>query len=101
MTDDEKQAAILLGGCTFPVASYNKRFARDMHSIAQSAAPVITERQSATLWKLIYMHRRQIKDGRILKLAKPIYEAERKTQKQPSYDDLQALREWKEATGLE
>jgi hypothetical protein len=101
MTDDDKAAALALAGCTFPVASYNKRFAGDMARIARQAEPVITERQQKTLWKLVYMFRRQIRDRRLIEIAGPIYEAERKASKRPSLDDLQALSEWNEATGSE
>lgn len=107
MTDDEKQAAILLDRCTFPVASFNKRFARSMASIARSDEPVISERQSRTLWKLFYMFRRQIvrmpelrevaERWRLFKIARAIYDEEQKKEKRPSLDDLQALKEWNEA----
>lgn len=98
MTDDEKKAAILLDRCTFPVASFNKRFARSMASIAKSDEPMVTEKQSRCLWKLFWMYRREIVgDWRLFGIAKPIYEAERKAEKRPSLDDQQALKEWNEA----
>ena len=100
MTTDEQQAAQILTGCTFPVASYNKRFARDMASIARQDEPLITERQSRTLWKLFYMYRRQMRavaDSRLFDIARPIHEAERKAERQLSLDDLQAPEEWNEA----
>lgn len=107
MTNDEKQAALLLDRCTFPVASFNKRFARSIASIAKSDEPMISERQSRTLWKLFYMFRRQIvrmpelreatERWRLFKLARVIYDEERKAEKRPSLDDQRALKEWNEA----
>lgn len=107
MTDDEKQAALLLDRCTFPVASFNKRFARNIASTARSPEPMVTERQSRTLWKLFYMFRRQIarlpelretaERWQLFKTAKAIYDEERKAEKRPSLDDLRALDEWNEA----
>ena len=102
MTDDEKLAAEYLNRCTFQVASFNKRFARDMASVARSNELMITERQSRTLWKLFFMYRRQIQVDhsghlRLFDVARPIYEAERKAEERPSFDDLQALKEWNEA----
>lgn len=107
MTNDEKQAADLLDRCTFPVASFNKRFARSIASIAKSDEPMISERQSRTLWKLFYMFRRQIarmpelreaaERWRLFKIARAIYDEERKKEKRPSFEDLQALEAWNEA----
>lgn len=109
MSDDDKAAALALAGCTFPVASYNKRFAGNMVAIAHSpstgsghgTAPAITERQRKTLWKLVYMFRRQIRDRRLIEIARPVYEAEKKARRGPSLADLQALEAWNEAMGRE
>lgn len=105
MTDDEKKATQILNLCTFTPASYNKRFARDMESIARSDDAQITERQGRVLWKLFYMYRRQIRgrveivgNKRLLDYAESIYKEERARERQPSWDDQQRLKEWNEAT---
>lgn len=109
MTSDEKEAALLLGQCTFPVASYNKRFAADMWSLARGEAGEITERQSRTLWKLFYMYRRQVVGKKpptvqirfLMDIARPIYDEERAKSKKPSHDDLVKLDEWNKAINTE
>lgn len=60
MTKDEVQLARTLGHCRFPIASFSKRFARDMFSAAMIAEPTITERQAVYLRKMITKYRRQI-----------------------------------------
>lgn len=104
MTDNEKRAAYFLGQCTFPVASYNKRFAWDMWSLARGEGGEITERQSRNLWKLFYMFRRQIVGKKaptvevrlLMEHAKPIYDEERAKEKRPSLDDQVKLKNWQE-----
>lgn len=59
-TADERKMALALGGCTFSVGSFDKRFARDVS--ARAAAPLgkISERQAALLPRMVYRYRRQI-----------------------------------------
>ena len=84
MSDDQRLAAKLLVKCRFLPGSWNKRFAKDIAYMAQSDEPYLTDRQSKTLWKLFYMHRKQISrmveivgNKRLFDIAKPIYDAER------------------------
>ncbi|HEX2868777.1 MAG TPA: hypothetical protein VHO03_17180 [Ignavibacteriales bacterium] len=69
MTAEEKRAAIALGRCRFLPASWNKRFAQDMSSLACTGGE-ITEKQRTCLWKVVYRYRRQISDPEILSIAK-------------------------------
>lgn len=61
MTPAEVRLAYALFLCTFPCASWDKRFARDMHARATVAAPQISERQAAVLRRLTTKYRRQIR----------------------------------------
>lgn len=60
MTDLERLRALHLGNCTFPVASWAKRFARDMGSVARGVDPAITDREAAALERLAWAYRRQL-----------------------------------------
>lgn len=60
MTDLERQRALHVGRCTFPVASWAKRFASDMESVARGSEPDITEREAAALERLAWTYRRQL-----------------------------------------
>lgn len=106
MTNDEKQAAILLGNCTFRPGSYDKRFVTYVYQLTKSTLPVeLTDRQRRTLWKLFYTYRRQIiGPGRpsvlvhhLLSVAKPIYDGER-ARRPVSLDDQDKLAKWNEAS---
>jgi hypothetical protein len=61
MTDREKYAAETLNKATFLPGCFDKRFARDIASIAKGNGE-ITDRQRATMWNLVYRYRRQISD---------------------------------------
>lgn len=62
MTTLERDACRALSGCTFPVASWSKRFARSMARQAAAEPPTITDSQSAALLRTCHKFRRQIKD---------------------------------------
>lgn len=62
MTQDEIAAANLLDACTFLPGSWNKRFARSIKTMAAiEPDKQLTERQHITLFRLFWMHRKQIK----------------------------------------
>jgi hypothetical protein len=61
MTPVQIDTAKKLGTCRFLPGSFDKRFARDMESIAKNKPEhELTEKQSAYLEKLAYKFRRQI-----------------------------------------
>lgn len=66
MTELDIAAAKCLSACIFPVASYNKRFARSIRGIAVSDSPELTPKQMANLWRLVWMYRRQIDNVSVL-----------------------------------
>lgn len=69
MDEEEKQAAQALAKCTYLPGSFEKRFARDMDSIARGEHPTITAKQRVWLWKQVHRYRKQIKDKILIKLA--------------------------------
>lgn len=60
MTDNERALAAALSRVTFAVASYAKRFARDIGSEARSEFPLISNGQANYLRNLVHRYRRQI-----------------------------------------
>jgi len=71
MTEREKIAARTLARCRFAVGSYDKRFARDMASIANNKPETeLSEKQLAYLWKCVYRYRRQIGSKAMVAYAK-------------------------------
>lgn len=62
MTDEQKQKALALGRCTFPVMSGQKRFARSVESVARNDPELeLTDKQAAYLDLLFHMYRRQMR----------------------------------------
>lgn len=62
MTDEQKQKALALVRCTFPVASSQKRFATTMIYMARYDSEMeLTEKQAKYLDSLFHSYRRQIK----------------------------------------
>lgn len=55
LSEDERLALHCLAGCTFPPASWDKRFVRDNVSLATT-----TEKSVAQIWRLFHRYRRQI-----------------------------------------
>ena len=55
ITPDEKTAIFLLQGVTFPPASWDKRFARNIVH-----GDTITEKEASQVWRLFKRYRRQI-----------------------------------------
>lgn len=67
MTAIERRAALSLAGVTFPVASYDKRFARSMIFEAKRGDDaMITAKQRRCLWNKIHRYRRQIDDKELV-----------------------------------
>lgn len=60
MTDLEHDRAMALGKCTFPTASFSKRFARNLRAQLTNTA-TITERQAALMAVQCYIYRRQFR----------------------------------------
>lgn len=60
MTPIEKVLAEALGKCTFPPATAQKRFARNISAQAASDEPKITDRQREYLHLMVHRYRRQI-----------------------------------------
>jgi hypothetical protein len=59
LTAAEKESALALGRCSFPVASFSKRFARDLVAQVESRGE-ITDRQASRLAIQAYIYRRQM-----------------------------------------
>lgn len=78
MGEDDILAARLLNSCTFLPGSWNKRFARALHNIANSDKPHLTSRQFMNLWRLVWRYRRQIDIEQIVEKARRMTEAKRK-----------------------
>ena len=55
LTPEESEAVWALHGVTFPVASWDKRFSRQLNKDSH-----ITERGAAQIWRLFIKYRRQI-----------------------------------------
>lgn len=73
LTDDERAAIRGLIGVTFPVASWDKRFFRDVLHPALEAG-MIGERSAPQLWRIFIRYRRQVRIpnpeySRLLKVA--------------------------------
>jgi len=60
MNEDEILAAKCLSQPTYPVASFDKRFAANMHFQVTQSVPMISERGAAQLWRILHRYRRQI-----------------------------------------
>jgi hypothetical protein len=69
-TEDERQAVkCLKEQVNYPVASWDKRFARDL------LTTTITEKESAQVWRLFHRYRRQIRHpekARLLEVAEKL-----------------------------
>lgn len=67
LTEEEAQAASCLNQITFPPASFDKRFGRNMHEATR-----ITDKGALQLWRIIHRYRRQIthpNKAQLLKIA--------------------------------
>ena len=58
VTDEHRAMMKDLSGCTFAVASFDKRFVRNI-SAQINAGQMLTEKQSALIYTLHYRYRRQ------------------------------------------
>jgi len=70
MTPDEMEAVELMHSVTYPCASWDKRFMRNL-----AGCETISEKESAQLWRLFIKYRRQIghRDrDRLLAIAAPL-----------------------------
>jgi hypothetical protein len=62
MTNEQKQKALALGRCTFPVGSNQKRFAHTMYDYAKNNEGFeLSEKQAKYLDTLFHSYRRQMK----------------------------------------
>lgn len=55
LSEDERTALQCLAHCTFPPASWDKKFVRDNVTLATT-----TEKSVAQIWRLFHRYRRQI-----------------------------------------
>lgn len=62
MSNDEAEAIAMLRGVTFPVASYDKRFAAHLQECATCA--IIGEKAVPQLWRIFIKYRRQTRGVR-------------------------------------
>ena len=63
MTPDELDAVGCLSGVTYPVASWDKRFARSMIGME-----TITDKEAPQVWRLLWRYRRQMNHPRLAEL---------------------------------
>lgn len=60
MTDDERSAAAMLKGVSFPMLSYDNRMGKSFWQRVDAGSPKITERETPQLWRIFHRYRRQI-----------------------------------------
>lgn len=60
-TDLEKRAALAIAKCRFLPGSWDKRFARDVGTLAENEGQ-LTERMAWHIWRVVYRYRRQVHD---------------------------------------
>ena len=62
LTDEETIALAALGTCTFPVASWDKRFVRSLFELPKTGQmhQGLTDKERPQLWRLFIRYRRQI-----------------------------------------
>ena len=60
MTEDERALARRLGRCRFAPATYEKRFVKDMASLADNPTTVLTHNQREYLKHVAKRYRRQL-----------------------------------------
>lgn len=71
MTNDELAALHALSGCRFLLASWDKRFVRDLgERAAADASAALSPKQQATLWRLVVKYRGQIGEGDLVDFAR-------------------------------
>lgn len=69
MTEDERRAALALSGPTYLSATPDKRFARDISSLAKQDGAQITDAQADYIWRMVYRYRRQIRESELVAMA--------------------------------
>lgn len=72
VTEQEASALGYLAGVVYPVGSFDKRFARDLHN-----ATALTDAQRACMWGMVWRYRRQIPDKLLVDTARAKTEAGR------------------------
>ena len=60
LTETDSVASVCLGNCRFAPATFDKRFARDIASLARQANPSLTPRQWLFMWLLLHRYRRSV-----------------------------------------
>jgi hypothetical protein len=93
-TDAERAMLKDLSGCTFQVASFDKRFVRNV-SAQVNATGQVTERQGALIPTMHYRYRRQ--HGKQTPNYNPAIDPKVHRSGRNKLDDLQKLKEWNEA----
>ena len=73
LTKVDSVASVCLGNCRFAPATFDKRFARDIASLARQANPSLTPRQWLFMWLLLHRYRRSVNVERIKVLAEERY----------------------------
>jgi hypothetical protein len=74
MTPDEVAMAKALGECSFPVASWDKRFGRELGAQARLFPPWVTAAQAEHLRRMVKRYRRQIPKAVVALAAAPYEE---------------------------
>lgn len=73
MTPDEVVMAAALGECSFPVASWDKRYGRGVAAQARGIVPWITAAQARHLRRMVQRYRRQV-PADVVRLARAPWE---------------------------
>ena len=100
MTEKEIKHAKLLRGVTFLPGSFDKRFCRDMWTVAEhKPEQTLTQKQSDLLAIMVYRYRRQIFSNWEQMTPPPGYT--RRGSLAPDARELQKLEAWKDAANCE
>lgn len=65
ITDEESVAIKHLGEPTYPVASFHKRFARDIQGATE-----LSDKQRILIWSMVWRYRRQINNASLVAVSK-------------------------------
>lgn len=94
-TDTERAMLKDLSGCTFQVASFDKRFVRNV-SAQVNATGKVTEKQGSLIPTMHYRYRRQ--HGKPTPNYDPTIDPKAHRTERNKLDALQKLQEWNEAS---
>ena len=65
LTGFDKTAAFQLGNCRFAPATFDKRFASDIHERAGRDEPCLTPRQWLCMWVLLHRYRKSVGNANV------------------------------------